>query len=64
MILRNVGPFPNYTMLQRRWRALQYEIQFIDTTVEPITVFAHSNTGIVGSNPTQDMDVCARLFCV
>jgi hypothetical protein len=26
--------------------------------------FARSNTGIVGSNPTQDMDVCVRLFCV
>jgi hypothetical protein len=28
------------------------------------TVFARSNTGIVGSNPTQGMDVCMRLFCV
>jgi hypothetical protein len=28
------------------------------------TVFALSNTGIVGSNPTQGMDVCVRLFCV
>jgi hypothetical protein len=33
------------------------------------TVFARSNTGIVGSNPTQDMDVCGIysvfvLFCV
>jgi hypothetical protein len=28
------------------------------------TVFARSNTGIVGSNPTQGMDVCVRLFCV
>jgi hypothetical protein len=27
-------------------------------------VFARSNTGIVGSNPTQGMDVCVRLFCV
>jgi hypothetical protein len=25
--------------------------------------FARSNIGIVGSNPTQDMDVCVRLFC-
>jgi hypothetical protein len=23
-----------------------------------------SNAGIVGSNLTQDMDVCLRLFCV
>jgi hypothetical protein len=28
------------------------------------TVFARSNTGIVGSNPTQGMDVCLCLFCV
>jgi hypothetical protein len=28
------------------------------------TVFARSNTGIMGSNPTQGMDVCLRLFCV
>jgi hypothetical protein len=27
-------------------------------------VFAHSNTGIVGSNPIQGMDVCLRLFFV
>jgi hypothetical protein len=27
------------------------------------TVFARSNTGIVCSNPTRDMDVCVRLFC-
>jgi hypothetical protein len=31
---------------------------------KPWTVFAHSNTGIAGSNPTWDMDVCVRLFCV
>jgi hypothetical protein len=28
------------------------------------TVFARSNTGIVGSNPTQGMDVCLSLICV
>jgi hypothetical protein len=27
-------------------------------------VFARSDTGIVGSNPTQGMAVCVRLFCV
>jgi hypothetical protein len=27
-------------------------------------VFARSNTGNVGSNPTRDKDVCVRLFCV
>jgi hypothetical protein len=29
-----------------------------------VIVFARSYTGIVGSNPTQDMDVCVRLFCI
>jgi hypothetical protein len=28
------------------------------------TVFARSNTGIVGTNPTRVMDVCVCLFCV
>jgi hypothetical protein len=28
------------------------------------TVFARSNTGILGSNPTRGMNVCVRLFCV
>jgi hypothetical protein len=28
------------------------------------TVFVFSNSGLVGSNPTQDMNVCVRLFCV
>jgi hypothetical protein len=28
------------------------------------TVFALSNAGIVGSNPTVGMDVGVRLFCV
>jgi hypothetical protein len=27
-------------------------------------VFARSNAGIVGSNPTRGMDVCGRLFYV
>jgi hypothetical protein len=28
------------------------------------TVFARSNAGIMGSNPTQSMDVFVRLFCI
>jgi hypothetical protein len=31
---------------------------------EASTVFDHSNTGIVGSNPTKSMDVSVCLFCV
>jgi hypothetical protein len=33
----------------------------------PITLanaFALSDTGFMGSNPSQGMDVCMRLFCV
>jgi hypothetical protein len=33
-------------------------------TSQTRSVFASSNTGIVGWNPTQCMDVCVRLFCV
>jgi hypothetical protein len=29
-----------------------------------LIVFARLNAVIVGSNPTQDMDVCLHLFCV
>jgi hypothetical protein len=28
------------------------------------TVFVRSNTVIVGSNPTRDVDVCVYLFCI
>jgi hypothetical protein len=28
------------------------------------TLFARLKAGIVGSNPTQDMDICVHLFCV
>jgi hypothetical protein len=31
---------------------------------EAWTVFVRSNNGVVGSNPTEDMDVYARLLCV
>jgi hypothetical protein len=43
---------------------------FVSRTTEmmPITVawtvFTRSNAGIVGSNPTQGMNVCLRFFCV
>jgi hypothetical protein len=31
---------------------------------EARTVFARSNTEIVGSNPTREIHVCMRLFCI
>jgi hypothetical protein len=47
--------------------------KILSSTLLPITVaarskagnvFALSNTGIAGSNPTRGMDVCPRFFCV
>jgi hypothetical protein len=32
--------------------------------VGEITVLTLTNTAIVGSNPTRDVDVCLHLFCV
>jgi hypothetical protein len=40
-----------------------FNISLPSTCRQPITV-AHSNAGVVVSNPTQATDVCARLFCV
>jgi hypothetical protein len=44
------------------------QIKICPTTVvarsKARTVFATSNAGSVGSNPTRSMDVCVRLFCV
>jgi hypothetical protein len=31
---------------------------------EAWTVFSRSKIEIVGSNPTEGMDVCVRLFCI
>jgi hypothetical protein len=53
-----LGPYTNYCN----------EHQKVSNTVaarsKARTVFARSNTEIVGSNPTRGMDVCVRLFCV
>jgi hypothetical protein len=44
---------------------LQYQSwTFFDSSRPVLVVFVRSNTGIVGSNPTQGMDACLRLFCV
>jgi hypothetical protein len=53
----------------------QFFLKYLPLTIhsQPVTVaalskawhvFAQSNTGIVGSNPTQGMDVCVRLLCL
>jgi hypothetical protein len=63
-----------FEYLHPRMRTVCYTcISFVVCHRQPITVasrskawnlFAYSNTGIVGSNPTQAMDSCLRLFCV
>jgi hypothetical protein len=48
-----------------RWICMFSAPITVATRSEAWTVFARSNTGIVGSNPTQGVDVCiVRLFCV
>jgi hypothetical protein len=42
----------------------QFPVSHRPARVEACTVFARSNTGIVGSNPTEGMDACVHLFCV
>jgi hypothetical protein len=51
-------PYLDYTYI-----ALNFAIT-LTARPKAWTVFARSNTGIVGSNPTQAMDVCVCLFCV
>jgi hypothetical protein len=36
----------------------------VATRSKVLTVFARSNAGIMGSNPTQDMDVCVCVYSV
>jgi hypothetical protein len=44
-------------------RSVRYPIT-VDARSKSRTVFAHSNAGIMGSNPTRVTDVFVRLFCV
>jgi hypothetical protein len=52
------------------WRGHSEKLQNTHTStiftmpVTPFTDFASSNTGVVGSNPTQGVEVCVCLFCV
>jgi hypothetical protein len=42
----------------------QMEPITVATRSETWIVFARSNTGVVGSNPIQGIDIYVRLFCV
>jgi hypothetical protein len=46
------------------WGLVAYPPITVAARPKAWTVFASSNTGIVGSNPIRDMDVCVRLCCV
>jgi hypothetical protein len=37
------------------------QLSFEAARSKALTVFSRSNTGIAGSNPTRDMDVCLRF---
>jgi hypothetical protein len=41
-----------------------YQADHVSARSKAWTVFPRSNAGIAGSNPTQGMSVCVRLFCV
>jgi hypothetical protein len=59
-----LGPEPRFS--DRRAHSLVTKSELPSTLIklQARTVFARSNIGIVGSNPTRGMDVCVRLFCV
>jgi hypothetical protein len=52
--------FARFTKRYTAYRRSQWSA----TLSEAWTVFARSDTGIVGSNPTQGMDFSMHLFCV
>jgi hypothetical protein len=45
------------------WRVLRWPIT-VAARSKAWTVFARSNTGIVGSNPTRCLNICVRVFCI
>jgi hypothetical protein len=55
--------FSSRFVRNRFWSDHRSEIT-VAARSEAWTVFARSNAGVVGSNPTQGMNVCLRLFCV
>jgi hypothetical protein len=58
---RKISFYWNISLYGLKYRGLPITVA---TWSEAWTVLAHSNAGIVGSNPTQGMDVCVRLFWV
>jgi hypothetical protein len=49
-------------ILHDMYGSVLYVYWYVDCEV--ILKIVRSDTGILGSNPTQGLDVCVRLFCV
>jgi hypothetical protein len=54
----------NYRSLKERWQVIIKLPTTVAAWFKAWTVIAPLNTWVVGSNPTQGMDVCVCLFCV
>jgi hypothetical protein len=72
---RNSLPSRNSKVYHRFYKTRLLDTRIIVSQLNPVPItvaarskawnlFARSNAGIVGSNPTQGMDVCLCLFCV
>jgi hypothetical protein len=62
-----MSPRGGSTPRQTDWLTVSCNVTLTLTVTERSktwTVVARSNAGIVGSNPTQGMDICVGLFCV
>jgi hypothetical protein len=63
-----VEPYPHVRLIQHTLRKSDQVIccnaDHSGARSKAWTVFARSNAGVVGSNPTQGICVCVRLFCV
>jgi hypothetical protein len=56
----SVNPEPCLCIYVPQWQGGQITVA---AQSKAWTVFARSNTGVVGLNPTRIMDVCVRVFC-
>jgi hypothetical protein len=64
MVLETSAIFSQLTRLTVREDFVKIRKLSTMNKIQPITVVARSNAVIVGLNPTQDMDVCMRVYSV
>jgi hypothetical protein len=60
----HVPPSSSSIQQQQYWVSRLITADYMAARSKAWTVFACSNTGIVGLNPIQGLDVCMPLFCV